>query len=112
VAIGLYTRWLDARAMFVGRAAGMAWGTYMAIDLDFKGSVYKVFGINAYEALWGLALNLVVAVALTAVLRAIGAGDSADETVLDDYEERDPGTGTRPLAATPEQDRLAGPAGA
>ena len=54
VAIGLYTRWLDARAMLVGWAAGMAWGTYMAFDLDFKGSVFKVFGINAYEALWGL----------------------------------------------------------
>jgi SSS family solute:Na+ symporter len=112
VAVGLYTRWLDARAMLVGWAAGMAWGTYMAFDLDFKGSVFKVFGINAYEALWGLALNLVVSVVLTAILRATGAGDSADETVEDDFEERDPDRGAPPLAATPEQQRLAGPAGA
>ena len=79
----------------------MAVGTYMAIDLDFKGSVYKLFGINAYEALWGLATNLVVAVALTAVLRAVGAGDSADETGGDDYEELDPVAGVQPLPATP-----------
>ena len=104
VAVGLYTRWLDARAMLVGWAAGMAWGTYMAFDLDFKGSVFKVFGINAYEALWGLALNLVVSVVLTAILRATGAGDSADETVEDDFEERDPDGGERPLPASPEQD--------
>jgi solute:Na+ symporter, SSS family len=104
VALGLYTRWLDARAMLVGWIAGMAVGTYMAIDLDFKGSVYKVFGINAYSALWGLAANLIVAVALTAILRAVGAGDSADETAADDYEERKPDAAAEPLPATPEQE--------
>ena len=40
--------------MLFGWVVGMAVGTYMAIDLDFKGSVYKLFGINAYEALWAL----------------------------------------------------------
>ena len=104
VAIGLYTRWLDARAMLAGWIAGMAVGTYMAFDLDFKGSVYKVFGINAYEAIWALALNLIVAVVLTAILRAIGAGDSADETTDDDYEEREPVEGTAPLPATPGEE--------
>ena len=112
MAIGLYTRWLDARAMLCGWLAGMALGTYMAIDLDFKGSVYKLFGINAYEALWGLATNLVVAVALTAVLRAVGAGDSADETGGDDYEELDPVAGVQPLPATPEYEHVARPSGA
>jgi SSS family solute:Na+ symporter len=100
VAIGLYTRWLDARAMLVGGAAGMAVGTWMAVDLDFKGSVYKVFGINAYEGLWGLAPNLVIAVGLTAILRAAHAGDSADETTDADYEEQ---RAEAPLPATPEQ---------
>jgi SSS family solute:Na+ symporter len=104
VALGLYTRWLDARAMLLGWAAGMAVGTYMAIDLDFKGSVYKVFGINAYSALWALATNLIVAVVLTAILRAVGAGDTADETADDDYEEREPVEGVGPLPATPAQE--------
>ena len=104
VAIGLYTRWLDARAMLIGWAAGMAVGIYMAVDLDFKASVYKVFGINAYEALWALAANLIVAVVLTAILRAVGAGDSADETVDDDYEEREQAEEAGPLPATPEEE--------
>ena len=112
MAIGLYTRWFHARALLCGWAAGMALGTYMAIDLDFKGSVYKLFGINAYEALWGLATNLVVAVALTAVLRAVGAGDSADETVGDDYEELDPVAAVQPLPAIPEYEHVARPSGA
>jgi SSS family solute:Na+ symporter len=104
VAIGLYTRWLDARALLAGWIAGMAVGAYMAIDLDFKASVYKLFGINAYEALWALALNLIVAVVLTAILRAVGAGDSADETADDDYEEREPVEGAGPLPATPDDE--------
>jgi solute:Na+ symporter, SSS family len=104
VALGLYTRWLDARAMLVGSAAGMAVGTYMAIDLDFKGSVYKVFGINAYSALCALATNLIVAVVLTAILRAVGAGDSADETADDDYEDREPVEDAGPRPATPAQE--------
>jgi SSS family solute:Na+ symporter len=104
VAIGLYTRWFDARAMLIGWAAGMGVGTYMAVDLDFKASVYKVFGINAYEGLWALATNLVIAVVVTAILRAANAGDTADETVDDDFEEREPETGVKPLPATPEQE--------
>jgi SSS family solute:Na+ symporter len=101
VAIGLYTRWLDARAMLIGWAAGMAVGTWMAVDHDFKGSVYKLFGINAYDGLWGLALNLVIAVILTAILRAAHVGDSADETTAGDYVERD---AEPALPATPEQE--------
>jgi solute:Na+ symporter, SSS family len=104
VAIGLYTRWLDARAMLIGWAAGMAVGTYMAVDLDFKASVYKFLGINAYEALWALAANLIVAVALTAILRAVGAGDSADETTASDFDERGAAEAAEPLPATPEQE--------
>ena len=107
MAIGLYTRWLDARAMLCGWVVGMALGTYMAIDLDFKGSVYKLFGINAYEAPWGLAANPIVAVVLTAILRALGVGDSADDTVEDDYEEREADAGAFALPVTPEQERVA-----
>ncbi|HEY7623256.1 MAG TPA: sodium:solute symporter [Solirubrobacteraceae bacterium] len=105
VALGLYTRWLDARAMLLGWIAGMAVGTYMAIDLDFKGSVFKLFGINAYSALWALGTNLIVAIVLTAILRAVGAGDSADETADDDYEEREDAVGADALPATPEQEQ-------
>jgi hypothetical protein len=57
--------------------------------------------VVAYEGLWGLALNLVIAVGLTAILRAMHAGDSADETTRDDDEERD---GEPPLPATCEEE--------
>jgi SSS family solute:Na+ symporter len=103
VALGLYTRWLDARALLLGWAAGMAVGTYMAADLDVKTSIYKFLGINAYEALWGLAVNLIVTVGLTLILRAVGAGDSADETIPEDYDEIAPTGVEEPLPATPDQ---------
>src|SRR5207237_3835917 len=52
---GLLTRWLHRWALLAGWAAGMATGTLMAVDLDFKSSVYQlnIFGtsITAYEAI-------------------------------------------------------------
>ena len=52
-----------------------------------------------------------MSVVLTAILRATGLGDSADETVDDDYEERDGTAGAHPLPATPEQQPVGGAAG-
>jgi hypothetical protein len=43
--------------------------------------------ITAYTALWALALNLVVAGALTLALRALGQRETADETSSSDYDE-------------------------
>ena len=91
IVFGLFTRWLDRWALLVGWAAGMVTGTLMAIDQDFKSAVYDlhIFGttVTAYEAIFALALNLVVSVALTAALRIVGARRAPDETVSDDYEE-------------------------
>jgi solute:Na+ symporter, SSS family len=102
VAIGLYTRWLDRRALLVGWAAGMAWGTILAANVDFKGSVATVhlFGghLTAYWGLFAIALNLLVTVVLTLVLPRDRAGD---ETVAEDYTSEEPAI---PLPATPEQE--------
>ena len=91
IVFGLFTRWLDRWAVLVGWAAGMVTGTLMAIEHDFKTAVYDlhIFGttITAYEAIFALALNLIVSVALTAVLRGLGARRGADETASTDYEE-------------------------
>jgi hypothetical protein len=57
----------------------------------------------AYATLAFGSAMAIVAVALTAILRAVGAGDSADDTAGDDYEERDV-EGAGPLPATPEQE--------
>src|SRR3954449_6530350 len=63
VALGLYTR-LHRFALLGGWLAGMVVGTAMAIDQDFKSSVYPLdlfgFHINAYEAIFALVANLIV----------------------------------------------------
>jgi SSS family solute:Na+ symporter len=110
VAIGLYTR-LHRHALLAGWAAGMIVGTAMAIDQDFKSSVYPLdlFGlhINAYEAIFALAANLVVSILGTWLLRALGVADGPDDTVPEDFLEP-AGAAAAPLPATPEQDRRAG----
>jgi SSS family solute:Na+ symporter len=113
VALGLYSRWLHRWALVAGWAAGMVTGTLMAISLDFKSSVYALdlFGLhlNAYEALYALALNLGVAVVLTVVLRALRVPDGADETRPADFDEtRASEAPAEPLPATVEQDERAG----
>jgi solute:Na+ symporter, SSS family len=91
VAVGLYTRWLDRRALVVGWAVGMVTGTLMASSQDFK-PVYPLdflgVHINGYSALFALAADFAVAIVLTIVLRALGRGDTtADETRPEDYDE-------------------------
>jgi SSS family solute:Na+ symporter len=92
VVIGLYTRWFHRWALLIGWAVGMGIGTWMAQDSSFKTSVYalNLFGwhFSAYEAVFALVANLVVAAALTVVFRAVGARDRAgDETRPEDYSE-------------------------
>src|SRR3954451_8595798 len=110
VALGLYTR-LHRFALLGGWLAGMVVGTAMAIDQDFKSSVYPLdlfgFHINAYEAIFALVANLVVAVGGTVLLRALHVPDAPDATGPDDYVEP-ADEGAAPLPATPEQDERAG----
>ena len=106
MALGLYGR-LHRFAPLAGWAVGMAVGTAMAIDRSFKSSVYAldVLGlhINAYEAMFALAANLVVAVVGTLVLRALRVPDGADETTAEDFvEERE--AARHPLPGTADQD--------
>jgi SSS family solute:Na+ symporter len=101
IVFGLYTRWMHRWALLAGWAAGMGVGTLMAIDQDFKSSVYKLdlFGWNvtAYEGVIALVLNLVISVVGTLVLSALGAPRGDDQTADDDYEE----LGERRVAAPP-----------
>jgi len=92
IVIGLYTRWFHRWALLIGWAVGMGIGTWMAADMDFKTSVYplNLFGwhFSAYAAVFALVANLIVSVALTLVLKLVGARDSAeDETRPEDYSE-------------------------
>lgn len=67
----------------------MVAGTAMAAGSSFDTPVYElnILGVRlaAYEALYALALNLAVAAAVTALARALGRRDDADETSSEDY---------------------------
>lgn len=100
IVIGLYTRWLHRYALLGGWAVGMAWGTYAAYSTPvvgkpgthFGGSVapLEVFGIQVsdnlmYFGLTALVLNLVVAVLLTFLFRALNVSAGVDDTRPGDY---------------------------
>lgn len=72
VILGLYTDWLDRRALLAGWLAGMLTGTIMAFsDLSTAILTVGILGvdISAYEGLYALAVNLGVAVLATFALR-------------------------------------------
>ncbi len=88
VMFGLYTRWFNAWALLLGWAAGMVVGSWVAANANFA-PVWKLdiggYGIPGYTALYALVINIVVTIVATLILNAIGAHDSADETVATDY---------------------------
>jgi SSS family solute:Na+ symporter len=67
----------------------MAWGTYMAEQLQLKSSVYPlhIFGgtYAMYAAVPALVLNLAIAAVGTLIARAFNAHCTADATVSEDY---------------------------
>jgi SSS family solute:Na+ symporter len=101
IVFGLFTRWLHRWALLAGWAAGMSVGTLMAVNLDFKSSVYELhlFGTSftAYEAIFAVVLNIAVALALTAILHLLRVRRGDDETAPADYEE----VGERPPDEVP-----------
>jgi SSS family solute:Na+ symporter len=89
VVLGTFTRWFNAWSLLCGWAAGMAWGTYMAEQLQLKSSVYPlhIFGgtYAMYAAVPALVLNLAIAAVGTLIARAFNAHCTADATVSEDY---------------------------
>jgi len=85
VLLALYWRWLDPRALLAGWAAGIAAGTWMAAATGFKSSVYTLhlpgLAVPCYSAVSALLLNLMVAVLLSAALRARRAPAAPPATV-------------------------------
>ena len=72
-----------------GRPAGMVVGTWMAYELQFKGTVYPVhlgpLTIPGYAALWALIVNLAVAIVASFALDAAHAPRGTDVTQPEDY---------------------------
>ena len=101
--ISLYTRWLHRWALLAGWAVGMAYGTITAYNVPAVGKPGSHFGgplalvpftdTKGYIALTAFALNLIVAVLLTFVLRGLNVGNGVDATSPSDYhaDEGDPG---------------------
>jgi SSS family solute:Na+ symporter len=88
VVFGLFTRWFHRTALLIGWLVGMVVGTAMAASQGFV-SVYPLqlggTTIPGYAALYALILNVVVAVVLTAVFRAMALEPGRDETAAPDY---------------------------
>lgn len=90
---GLFTRWFHRWALLAGWAAGMVYGTWQAYGISsaatkhFGGSAAKipVVGQLGYIGLTAFVLNLVVAVLLTLLLRAMKQPEGVDETSPADY---------------------------
>src|SRR5215204_1620318 len=110
VALGLYTRWLHRGGLVAGWVAGMAAGLLMVYNIPklnpdgtvarehFGGSSFALskLGLDTksavYAGLLALAVNLLVAVVVTFVLRAMKVPDGVDGTAESDYtaEREDP----------------------
>jgi solute:Na+ symporter, SSS family len=95
IVIGLYTRWMHRWALLLGWAVGMAYGTVTAYNVAVVGKPGSHFGgplavipftdTKVYIALTAFALNLLVAVVATLVLRALHVPAGNDHTQPDDY---------------------------
>ncbi|HEX2902005.1 MAG TPA: sodium:solute symporter [Jatrophihabitans sp.] len=93
IVVGLYSRWLHRWALLVGWAAGMIYGTVAAYHQTspatkhFGGSLatFPWTHTKVYIAFTAILINLVVAVVLTLVLRAVKAPAGIDQTTDEDY---------------------------
>jgi solute:Na+ symporter, SSS family len=89
IVLGLFTRWFHGRALLWGWVAGMATGTGLALARDLKSSVFPFqFGGHTYvvyAAIPALLANIVVSVAVTWLLNALGHERRVDQTQPSDY---------------------------
>jgi solute:Na+ symporter, SSS family len=83
---GLFTRWFHRYALLAGWATGMIFGTIAAYKVatpttsHWAGSVDTIWGHTFYIGLSAIVLNLVVAVVLTLIFRAVRVPEGTDET--------------------------------
>ena len=94
VVFSLYTRWFHRYALLAGWAVGIVYGTVKAYQVinpatgkHFGGSLAEIPGLGemGYIALTAFALNLLVAVVLSAALNAMKVANGRDATVTSDY---------------------------
>lgn len=108
IVFGLYTRWFHRWALLVGWAVAMVYGTVAAYNVPaagkpgshFGGSTAEIpfIGGSVYIALTGFVINVIIAVLLTLILRAVKAPQGTDETTVEQYtvDAEDPETTDQP----------------
>jgi solute:Na+ symporter, SSS family len=93
VVFGLYTRWFHRWALLAGWAVAMVYGTLKAYNVSsptvphFAGSLapMELIGQLGYIAFTAFVINIIVAVVLTPILRALKSPEGEDRTVTVDY---------------------------
>ena len=100
---GLYSRWLHRWALLAGWAAAMAYGTIAAYNVPTAGRPGSHFGgssataipfthVTCYIAIVALAINVIVTVLGTLILRALKADPGIDRTEPEDFTFAEPET--------------------
>jgi SSS family solute:Na+ symporter len=87
VLLGAYTRWFNDWALLIGWAVGTVAGTAMAVSANFAATFPLAVGgftLPGYSALYTVVLNVVVAIVLTPLFKAMSAA-APDETAAADY---------------------------
>src|SRR5580693_3971582 len=88
---GLFTRWFDRWALLTGWLAGMIYGTLAAYNVKnaptshWAGSSDIVFGHSIYIGITAIIINVVIAVILKLLLRAVRVPEGTDETLPHQY---------------------------
>lgn len=90
VLFGLYTRWFHRWALFAGWAAGIVAALGMIITNHFVSTFTLTFfgtPVSLFIGIWALAVDLIVAIAVTLALDGLGVPRGTDRTSPDDYVE-------------------------
>jgi solute:Na+ symporter, SSS family len=95
IVAGLYTRWFHRWALVIGWAVAMVFGTIAAYRVPVPGEpgthlggstdAVPVIGHTVYIAVTALVINLVLAIVLTLVFKAIRLPAGSDETLPEHY---------------------------
>src|SRR4051794_18792491 len=118
IVFGLYTRWFHRWALLAGWAAGLIAGLWMLYDIanpltgkaHFAGSQWALsrWGLDTtktmYVGILAVAINILVAVVLTVLFRAVKAPAGEDATADADYhvEAGDPGVSATAVSSEQE----------
>lgn len=94
VVFSLFTRWFHRYGLLLGWAAGIIYGTVEAYQVvnpatgkHFGGSLALIPGMEkmGYIAVTAFVLNVVIAVVVSAILKAMKVSNGKDETIAFDY---------------------------